>query len=58
VRFLIGDLLLYHEGSGLADDAIAVCLDWNGTGAVPEPAGGTGGARLITPGATSPDVMT
>jgi hypothetical protein len=31
VRFLISDLLRHHEGSGLADDAIAVCLDWNGT---------------------------
>jgi hypothetical protein len=33
VRFLISDLLLHHEGSDLADDAIAVCLDWNGTAA-------------------------
>lgn len=58
VRFLISDLLLYHEGSDLADDAIAVCLDWNGAGLPPEPAGGAGGAQLITPGRTSPDVMT
>lgn len=33
VRFLISDLLRHHEGSDLADDAIAVCLDWNGTAA-------------------------
>ncbi len=31
VRFLISDLLAYHDGSGLAEDAIAVCLDWKGT---------------------------
>jgi serine phosphatase RsbU (regulator of sigma subunit) len=30
VRFLISDLMAHHEGSGLADDAIAVCLDWTG----------------------------
>lgn len=58
VRFLISDLLLHHEGADLDDDAIAVCLDWNGATAAPEPAGGTGGTQLITPGGTSPDVMT
>jgi serine phosphatase RsbU (regulator of sigma subunit) len=58
VRFMISDLLLHHGGSDLADDAIAVCLDWNGAAAPPEPAGGTAGAQLITPGGTSPDVMT
>lgn len=49
VRFMISDLLLHHGGSDLADDAIAVCLDWNGTSAPPEPAGGAAGAQLITP---------
>ena len=58
VRFLISDLLLYHEGTDLADDAIAVCLDWNGGAPPPEPAGGAAGAQLITPAGTSPDVMT
>jgi serine phosphatase RsbU (regulator of sigma subunit) len=58
VRFLITDLLLHHEGSDLADDAIAVCLDWHGAAEAAEPAGGAGGAPLITPGGTSPDVMT
>ena len=32
VRFLINDLLAHHDGADLQDDAIAVCLDWNGTG--------------------------
>src|SRR6201996_213977 len=31
VRFVISDLLAHHEGTDLADDAIAVCLDWTGT---------------------------
>jgi hypothetical protein len=43
VRFLIGDLLLHQDGADLADDAIAVCLDWNGAAAA-EPADVTGGA--------------
>jgi serine phosphatase RsbU (regulator of sigma subunit) len=32
VRFLIKDLLAYHDGADLEDDAIAVCLDWFGAG--------------------------
>ena len=35
VRFLISDLLAYQEGSDLAEDAIAVCLDWTGTSMQP-----------------------
>jgi len=31
VRYVIGDLLAHHDGNDLADDAIAVCLDWTGT---------------------------
>src|SRR6201994_2506081 len=31
VRFIIGALLSPPDGNGLADDAIAVCLDWTGT---------------------------
>jgi serine phosphatase RsbU (regulator of sigma subunit) len=49
VRFLISDLLLHHEGSELADDAIAVCLEWNGAAASGGPAGDMGGTELITP---------
>ena len=32
VRYLITDLLAHQEGTDLADDAIAVCLDWHGAG--------------------------
>jgi serine phosphatase RsbU (regulator of sigma subunit) len=30
VRSLIRGLIDYHEGSELADDAVVLCLDWNG----------------------------
>ena len=50
--------LAHHEGTGLVDDAIAVCLDWRGTEGHPAVAvtGSLGG--LPRPGGTSPDVMT
>jgi serine phosphatase RsbU (regulator of sigma subunit) len=57
VRHLIGDLLAHHEGTDLADDAIAVCLDWHGAGAHPVAALSSVG-DLTRPGDTSPDVMT
>jgi serine phosphatase RsbU (regulator of sigma subunit) len=31
VRGMISDLLVFHEGEGLADDAAVVCVDWLGT---------------------------
>jgi len=57
VRYLISNLLAHHEGPGLADDAIAVCLDWHGSGdhLVAASASLSG---LTRPGGTSPDVMT
>jgi serine phosphatase RsbU (regulator of sigma subunit) len=61
VRFVIGDLLGYHEGTDLADDAIAVCLDWTGTTSPPVAASAASLADLTRPGdpaSTSPDVMT
>jgi serine phosphatase RsbU (regulator of sigma subunit) len=58
VRFLIGDLLMHLEGSDLVDDAIAVCLDWNGVSTVPDPGAGAGAAQLARPPDASPDVMT
>lgn len=30
VRVMVRDLLRYHEGAELADDAVVVCLDWSG----------------------------
>jgi serine phosphatase RsbU (regulator of sigma subunit) len=47
VRFLISDLLVYYEGAELADDAIAVCLDWSGAA-----------GDITDPGDTSLDVTT
>lgn len=58
VRFLIGDLLAYQEGADLADDAIAVCLDWTGTSTQPIAATSGKVTGFIRPGDTSPDVMT
>jgi serine phosphatase RsbU (regulator of sigma subunit) len=61
VRFVISDLLGYHEGTDLADDAIAVCLDWTGTTSPPVAASAASLADLTRPGdpaSTSPDVMT
>ena len=58
VRYLISDLLAHHEGTGLADDAIAVCLDWHGAGNHPVAAASTSLGDLPRPGGTSPDVMT
>jgi serine phosphatase RsbU (regulator of sigma subunit) len=50
VRFLISDLLAYHEGSDLADDAIAVCLDWTGTSMQPIAAASGNVTGFIRPG--------
>jgi serine phosphatase RsbU (regulator of sigma subunit) len=58
VRFLISDLLVHHEGTELADDAIAVCLDWSGAADEPGAAGGTRLADITRPSGTSLDVMT
>jgi serine phosphatase RsbU (regulator of sigma subunit) len=61
VRFVISDLLGHHEGTDLADDAIAVCLDWTGTTSPPVAASAASLADLTRPGdpvSTSPDVMT
>jgi serine phosphatase RsbU (regulator of sigma subunit) len=61
VRFVISDLLGYHEGTDLVDDAIAVCLDWTGATGPPVVAAATSLADLTrptNPGDTSPDVMT
>jgi stage II sporulation SpoE-like protein len=58
VRFVISDLLAYHEGTDLIDDAIAVCLDWAGTSGQPLAAAGASLTGLSRPGGTSPDVMT
>ena len=57
VRFLITDLLAYHEGTDLADDAIAVCLDWHGAGDHPVSASTASLSELTRPGEVSPDVM-
>ena len=57
VRYLITDLLAHHEGTGLADDAIAVCLDWHGAGNPPVSAASTSLSDLPRRGGTSPDVM-
>jgi len=57
VRFLITDLLAYHEGTDLADDAIAVCLDWHGAGDHPVSASRASLSELTRPGEVSPDVM-
>ena len=58
VRYLITDLLAHHEGTDLADDAIAVCLDWHGAGNHLVSAARTSLSDLPRPGGTSPDVMT
>ncbi|HWG11689.1 MAG TPA: PP2C family protein-serine/threonine phosphatase [Streptosporangiaceae bacterium] len=60
VRFIISDLLAHHDGSDLANDAIAVCLDWAGAADHPvtSVSASTDLADLIRPGDTSPDVMT
>ena len=58
MRYLITDLLAHHEGADLADDAIAVCLDWHGAGIHPVAAASTSLSDLPRPGGTSPDVMT
>jgi serine phosphatase RsbU (regulator of sigma subunit) len=50
VRFLISDLLAYHKGSDLADDAIAVCLDWTGTSVQPIAAASGNVTGFIRPG--------
>jgi len=55
VRYLITDLLAHQEGTDLADDAIAVCLDWRGAGNHPA-AASTSLSDLPADG-TSPDVM-
>ena len=50
VRFLISDLLAYQEGSDLADDAIAVCLDWTGSSMQPIAAASGNVTGFIRPG--------
>ena len=50
VRFLISDLLAHHEGSDLAEDAIAVCLDWTGTSMQPIAAASGNVTGFIRPG--------
>ena len=57
VRFVISDLLAHHEGSDLAEDAIAVCLDWTGAAGQPVAASAASLADLTrpaTPGDPSP----
>jgi hypothetical protein len=58
VRFVIGDLLAHGEGADLADDAIAVCLDWTGATGHPVAVASASLTDLPRPGDTSPDVMT
>jgi hypothetical protein len=58
VRFVIGDLLAHGEGADLADDAIAVCLDWAGATGHPVAVASASLTDLPRPGDTSPDVMT
>src|SRR6202012_2709837 len=50
VRFVISDLLAHHEGSDLAEDAIAVCLDWTGTSMQPIAAASGNVTGFIRPG--------
>jgi serine phosphatase RsbU (regulator of sigma subunit) len=50
VRFLISDLLAYHNGADLANDAIAVCLDWIGTSLQPIAAASGNVTGFIRPG--------
>ena len=54
VRFVIGDLLAHGEGTDLADDAIAVCLDWAGATGHPVAVAGASLTDLPRPGDTSP----
>ncbi len=58
VRFVISDLLAHHEGADLADDAIAICLDWTGMAGRPVAAASASLADLPRSGDTSHDVMT
>jgi serine phosphatase RsbU (regulator of sigma subunit) len=58
VRYLVNDLLAYHEGTDLQDDAIAVCLDWIGSGERVDPARPADVAATARSGGTSLDVMT
>jgi serine phosphatase RsbU (regulator of sigma subunit) len=58
VRFVIGDLVAHGEGADLADDAIAVCLDWTGATGHPLAVADASVTDLPRPGDTSPDVMT
>jgi serine phosphatase RsbU (regulator of sigma subunit) len=50
VRFLISNLLAYNEGTNLADDAIAVCLDWTGPSLQPIAATSENVTGFIRPG--------
>src|ERR1700761_6743560 len=57
VRYVIGDLLSHHDGNDLADDAIAVCLDWTGPAERPIVAASASLSALprsADPSATSP----
>jgi len=52
VRFVISDLLAHGEGADLADDAIAVCLDW--TGATGHPIAGASASLSDLPRPADP----
>ncbi len=52
VRFLISDLLAHGEGADLADDAIAICLDW--IGATGHPVAGSAASLADLTRATTP----
>jgi serine phosphatase RsbU (regulator of sigma subunit) len=52
VRFIIGDLLAHGDGTDLADDAIAVCLDWAGATGHPVAVASASPAGLPRPGDT------
>ncbi|HEX4257139.1 MAG TPA: PP2C family protein-serine/threonine phosphatase [Streptosporangiaceae bacterium] len=50
VRYVIGDLLAHGDGADLADDAIAVCLDWSGATGHPIAVAGATLTDLPRPG--------
>ncbi len=52
VRFVISDLLAHGEGTDLADDAIAICLDW--TGATGHPIAGASASLTDLPRPADP----
>jgi serine phosphatase RsbU (regulator of sigma subunit) len=50
VRYVIGDLLAHGDGADLADDAIAICLDWSGATGHPLAVAGATLTDLPRPG--------